>query len=1127
MISEKQLEDLRSNMSSLDYDKGTNILHPNKKKMVDECFLFIGAGGTGGKALVRLKKEMQAQIEAAELKSKVRFLFVDTDGNDISRMVDTDKVLERSETLPLISNNAVKESINPQKQNWVNVENWANSQLYTSCNSSTDFSGRGAGGKRQVGRAHLAYGDNYNVYTAKISAVITDLITGQNLSNLKVKVYFFAGIAGGTGSGTIVDLAIIARDTICGDRNPSFSMFKDKVDFYGNIFMPSACGRTTNAQEEAHGNRNAYAALKEIDYFSSLEDKNEKDVMQYGSNKVVVNKNLFDFCNIVEGNSAVQQVNPAAMAQDVTIQSIINTIVRNNYQAKEGPGVFLVDSIRSNRDEILTKISSKPETQFPRNANYIYSVTGFSQCVVPTDLLCSYIMAKIYNELYNRFKQGTGFPNTVPNKKIEMFERFITEAKLDKKYIDVNGANTNLIRENIDRTVGRWMEIFGPFFLINFSKELAPYIRDNYVAPIATKTREKYKLRSYIWSMAADIMAGYNNGLFEIYVNVIEEFKKILDSNGEILTDTQMYEKHFGAKSFSWSPINIATKGKNDPMLIYLDMLLNQTGLLQNTIGAFCSQLWALKDKWGRLLDQGAMLQFDAAEDIRMFLQTHIGAIIQNSAQDFILKVYSGDPNATAANSSPQTFQNAAKNIYDEFRNRSNPMAQTDNVYESINLMKFMAIPQEWKQLYNALVAYNAQQGGYFEIYESDVDDRIVCMQFNNGVAAYMLKWTKAAEEIYEKDNGHIGLHMSQSSVGKNWISQPNLYVEGLWEIGEDKTDARKREAGIIRNIEAVMEHAKNELGIVELNGGDPDREVADIDEYPFSIYLVNGVENMDADAMRRAVNGIYQILDIAGEAKKNYSMKPGNGDSLAVFSDENKKKLVDAGLIKREDIIYGNMCMVMPDDQLSSETKKKNKWHLSKQIVRRKMSLKRAVEDSVKIYDELARMIAEHNAVIGAEELAKTRIKSFVNLYKFGHIRLDEVYNCLLVLYNAPEKVALDMSDYKNVEKECWEYFLYKDWFLKLSDDDVERMMSQTVQKEDFPDDTSWKQYRLQWQQWQESSLKPALQMRYSARQVTQYIKFPMQTAMFEKAIIGLERENVTADGIREFYSDMINNYL
>ena len=139
----------------------------------------------------------------------------------------------------------------------------------------------------------------------------------------------------------------------------------------------------------------------------------------------------------------------------------------------------------------------------------------------------------------------------------------------------------------------------------------------------------------------------------------------------------------------------------------------------------------------------------------------------------------------------------------------------------------------------------------------------------------------------------------------------------------------------------------------------------------------------------------------------------------------------------------------------------------------------------------------------------------------------MDEVYNCLLVLYNAPEKVVLDMSDYRNVEKECWEYFLYKDWFLKLSDDDVERIMSQTVQKDDFPDDESWKKYRLQWQQWQENLLKPALNLRYSARQITQYIKFPMQTVTFEKAIIGLDREDINSDDIREFYSDMINNYI
>ena len=940
MLTNRQIDILERNMRSLEYEKGEHILKQSKKKLEDECFLFIGAGGTGGKTLVRLKKEMQAQIEESEIKSKVRFLFVDTDSNDVEWMVKTDKELEESEVLQLVSNEVVRESIDPNGANWKNVKSWANEQLYGYSNTSAEFSGRGAGAVRQVGRAHITYVDNYDAYTTKIHNVITDLITGKTLTKLKVKVYFFAGIAGGTGSGTIIDLAIIARDVICS----SFSSIKSNVKFYGNIFMPSACGRPLKTDDIIHGNRNAYAALKEIDYFSSLEDKGEEDVMQYGAKKVRVTKNLFDFCNIVEGNSVSKQVNPAAMVQDATVQSIINTIIRNS--VINDPGMFLVDSIRSNWDDILIKIEHKPENQFPRNANYIYSVTGFSQCVVPTDLLCSFIMAKIYAELYKKFKDGAEFPNYSPQKKVEMFEKFIIEAQLDKKYVDVNGMNTNLIRENIDRTVGRWMELYGPFLLINFSTEFATYVRENYVAPISTKQSKKYVRRVHIWNMVAKTMDNYNNGLFDIYVNVIEEFKKILDSNGEILTDTHMYDRHFGAKSFSWSPIKVLAQNNNDAMSIYINSLLEQN--MQPVMDAFCRELWKLKDKWGRLLDQGAMLKFDAAEDIRMFLQTHIGAIIQDSAQDFILKVYSGDPNATVANSSPQIFEKAAKNIYDEFTKRSNLMAQTSQIYDSINLWKRIVIPKDWKQLYNAIVGYNTRQGGYFQIYVSDIDDRIVCMKINNGVAAYMLNWTKMAEKAYEMDNKHIGLHMHQSDAGIDWVNEPNLYVESLWNTEEELTDGRKREYEIIKHVDSMMEHAKKDLGIID--------EDEWLGMFPYSIYLFRqNIKSTDIDSINKLRYNVLSIIASEGQSSNHENLLNSEEKKYGyVLSDIDKQKLIAAGIMHKEIIMCGHMCMTMEGDCISSETRMKNRWHLTKQIVRRNTSLMRAVETTVAVLDAL-----------------------------------------------------------------------------------------------------------------------------------------------------------------------------
>lgn len=933
---------------------------------------------------------------------------------------------------------------------------------------------------------------------------------------MKIKVYFFAGIAGGTGSGTIVDLAIMTRHII--ESNYAFSKIKGDVELFGNIFMPSACGIETQQAAVTHGDRNAYAALKEIDYFSSLENMNESYKIRYGTEDVVTKKNLFDFCTLIEGNSSETFAkDPATMAQNVAVQSILNTIIRNDYTA--AGGVFLVDSLRSNMVDIKTKVLEQPQNLFPRNANYIYSVAGFSQCVVPTDLICSYIMRCIYDSIYKKFTDGVNFRNLPDEAKSGSFEKFIFETRLDKKSID-NTGNYENIKQNIDAVVGRWLGEYGPFYLINFTLEFAEYLRVNYIEPAKTKGNkkiggEKYQGRAKKWAYAANVISDYNNGLFEIYTTVIEELKKILEKNAEILTKTERYEEIFGSRSFTWSPIQLTDKAANNPIFIYIQSILNTNNMVNNTIKAFCDQLWGYKEKWERLLDAKTEIKFDAANDIRNFLEGHIRKIIKDSGEDLIVKVYSGDPAATAKNN-PVALTKAAETIYSEFEKRSCPMAQTSSSYESINLLRFMAVPEDWENLYTELENYNKKKNKVFQMYKSTADDRIVSMQFNNGVAAYMLNWTKYAEETYEKGNWDIGLHMSQSPTGKNWIEQPNLYVEDLWEKDEwDST--RKREADIIRKLNGVLEHARYDLGIFKVidnnSGGNP-----------FHIYLPTS---------GTTAQNLYDCLGIGG-SDNLYELKKGE-ESLAgtveIFNYDNNgncvQKLENEGYIEEISIEYGSMPMGLLNDNESNNVFLENRWILTKQIIRRIMNLKERIEKAVALYDELADMIKLHNDEVINNRRKRARMDGFVKFLRQGNLRIDELYNWILTLYKFPETIVLDMSDYKNVAKECREYFLYKDWYLMLSDEEVETYESRMVTKNNFDDDDAWKEYQRQWKMWQESVLKPDIMNWYEARQVTDAIKYPMQTIAFEKAVGQLGRADVTADEIRAFYKAIVEEYL
>ena len=692
------------------------------------------------------------------------------------------------------------------------------------------------------------------------------LVNKLDSYRFRVRVFFFADIAEENGGGKVIDVAIIVRNIL--DERPGYN----KKFFYGYIFIPGMCSMMDISDEMIQANKNAYATLKEIDFFMSLENRGQTISLKYGPVIVLAKKNLFDSCNLVEKNGEKNGQKSSTM----TLRDIVNYII---YEI-ETPicdergfytGIMMEDFVHWRYPQLETQIAYKSEKLYPRNANYVYSRLGISQCFVSEDTL----------EEYKKH----------------------SERKLNGNTLDS----------------------------IDFVAE-------------------------------------------EIYKTLIDKMK---------------FTSHIG-------------------------------------------------ENYGNICTEGMII-----------------------------------------------------------------------------------VPYTLHVLYIALEVYMRRRNDQFVVYLSKYVDSIVCIQCDISVAAFMLDWTKRAEEIYESDNKKENLHRGQSESGIDWIAEPNLYVKPLWESGEDKLGGRKREAEIISCVDELMDHLRNDLGMIEYNAEKT---------FPFYVYLIKESEEIEKYSAHKMAKEIFDILKIKdNHTEVDISQAKSEWDGV-LFSDEDKSQLLAAGIMYKENIYYENMCMRLPaiwGIGKEVDTDQNTTWYLSKQIVRRNTVLKKKIENSVAIYDELVSLVKDHNAKIMREILEKKRISQFVYLYKFGYIRMDEVYNCLLVLYNAPEKVVLDMSDYRNVEKECWEYFLYKDWFLKLSDGDVERIMSQTVQKDDFPDDESWKEYRLQWQNWQENSLKPALNLRYSARQITQYIKFPMQTVTFEKAISYLDREDVNADDIREFYSDMINNYL
>lgn len=171
--------------------------------------ILIGIGGTGYNVLREFRKRMWEEIPDMTLRNRkpVRFLYIDSDegmaparlaGNDNLRVKGQDTAITPAEYLGIKNVNLNAIFDNPAGFPGLRyvVEN---SEFVRTCIGEV---GQAAGQKRRAGR--ILFASNIGAYNQKIDFLINDLQhTIGNANDLNI--YVFAGLAGGTGSGSIVD----------------------------------------------------------------------------------------------------------------------------------------------------------------------------------------------------------------------------------------------------------------------------------------------------------------------------------------------------------------------------------------------------------------------------------------------------------------------------------------------------------------------------------------------------------------------------------------------------------------------------------------------------------------------------------------------------------------------------------------------------------------------------------------------------------------------------------------------------------------------------------------------------------------------------------------------------------
>lgn len=776
---------INANMKQLDYSSGNGLLKAEKKTLSpSESYLFIGIGGTGQKALRSIKETINKTIDP-NYHAQVRYLVVDCAENELLKFVE-DGVFEQSEIM-LIPYQGAHDTISPQhiapdKKEWVDPD------LYSATGGGIPgmhpgFESDGAGAWRQPGRVRLTSPGGIRVIN-KIQQVINGT---QHPAGTKLKVFFLCSVAGGTGSGTIVDLVYMTRHVL----ETNFAGLYNNTRIFGYIFSPSA--REGKINEKRHPGANHYAAMKEIAYLMRLGDRGEKIKMNYGITNVTFNRNIFDTCMIVDCDTPAFGGfnNPAKTARNVVVQSILGSMTARDVVG--GEQVSLVDSIYSNSSiEVNTAIASLPLYRYPRYAGYSFNAAGFASVKVPVELLTSVVVHNIFEKLWNAWNED-------PGKNAHI--KFLNACGIESERLIANIQSKNELLDKVEQKSREFIRRHGIMAMINVAREAARLLENEYIPYASDKAKSVFFKESWIktthlLTAVKYHLIGLNNTVWETSRIVLETFHDLLERESGILTDVNIFERNFN-RTLYFCPINLtqsmATQRQANALMEFITGIYE--GREDRIIEDFIDEI-LLTDNLAKLAgvtstDAGISAQFDPAGMIRSFIERRFETIINENIEIFLVKFFSGnpqaettqpDPNEPARQIASDDLKRAAREIYNTLTTKGAAMANTlGGIENRVSGRRFITVPKKCTYLFDEIEKCANNDSAKVKVYKSESDDELLMITMLQGLPALSFQSTVEYEPIYESHwNDFPGIHIEQRESGiHNWVNLPNLVFNG------------------------------------------------------------------------------------------------------------------------------------------------------------------------------------------------------------------------------------------------------------------------------------------------------------------------------------------------------------
>ena len=385
--------------------------------------LLIGLGGTGSEILLSVREQIKRNNQ--DILNK--FLFIDTDIKTASAKKGYTKI-ENSEVCMVGTRKAKSYNDPTNSRQYKGIISRFPSDELNSTYVSLLSQGTGAAQIRSLGA--LAFALDYENVRKNIEALIDDLTKAQNSQEAKatqrgvtikkqsIIVYIVGSLVGGTGSGSFIDAAVVARDVI------DYQIGWDTT-VIGVFTLPDGYDPKVRNDEQQRKNirTNAYSSLMELQYL--LDQEYDKISFDYDTGTPVEISNttkVFNNVYLVDNKNTSGSItleNVYEVVASSIYQDIGTTFGANSQSAQINMGIFngLAPDPKSGKMRLFSSIAGSSLVYPARRVAEYCTNNSLSEVISDKILGGTESLAKVKSEVA-AFLQANDLEDRAPSNQI-------------------------------------------------------------------------------------------------------------------------------------------------------------------------------------------------------------------------------------------------------------------------------------------------------------------------------------------------------------------------------------------------------------------------------------------------------------------------------------------------------------------------------------------------------------------------------------------------------------------------------------------------------------------------------------------------------------------------------------